>query len=79
MDRPWTELPRFEAALMKKGLQPKEFERTLLSKISKIFENEREVVDRSVKISVECVRENVCIRENESKLVCDVSIQSFLD
>ena len=52
---------------MKKGLLPKEFERTLLSKISKIFENEREVVDRSVEISVECVRKIVCIRENESK------------
>ena len=52
---------------MKKGLLPKEFERTLLSKISKIFENEREVVDRSVEISVERVRKIVCIRENESK------------
>ena len=67
MDSPWNELPPFEAALMKKGLLPKEFERTLLSKISKIFENEREVVDRSVEISVERVRKIVCIRENESK------------
>ena len=67
MDSPWTELPLFEAALTKKGLLPKEFERTLLSKISKIFENEREVVDRSVEISVERVRKIVCIRENESK------------
>lgn len=52
---------------MKKGLLPKEFERTLLSKISKIFENEGEDVDRSVEISVERVRKIVCIRENESK------------
>ena len=52
---------------MKKGLLPKEFERTLLSKISKIFENERVAVDRSVEISVERVRKIVCIRENESK------------
>lgn len=83
MDRPWTELPRFEAALMKKGLQPKEFERTLLSKISKIFENEREVVDRSVKISVECVRKNVCIQENESKpgldQRCKVALNKYVD
>ena len=67
MDSPWTELPLFEAALTKKGLQPQEFERTLHSKITRIFENEGEIVDKSVGKSVQCVRKNVCIRENESK------------
>lgn len=68
---------------MKKGLLPKEFERTLLSKISKIFENEGEVVDRSVEISVERVRKIVCIRENESKPGLDqrykVALKKYVD
>ena len=83
MDNPWTELPLFKAALTKKGLQPKEFERTLRSKIAKIFENEGEVVDRSVEISVERVRKIVCIRENESKPGLDqrykVALKKYVD
>ena len=83
MDSPWTELPLFKAALMKKGLQPKEFERTLHSKITKIFENEGEVEDKSVGKSVQRVRKNVCIRENESKPGLDqrykVALNKYVD
>ena len=83
MDNCWNKLPTFEPSLVKKGLEPHEFESILLSKISKIFEHQGAFVDDRVREAVTELKRDVCIRENRTSDTLDQrsrrAIQNYLD
>ena len=64
MDNRWNKPPEYKATLTKRGLQPEEFEKTLISKLSKIFD--RNVAeDNTISKTVNELRKKVCFRENK--------------
>ena len=83
MDNCWNKLPTFDPSLVKKGLEPHEFESILLSKISKIFEHQGAFVDDRVREAVTELKRDVCIRENRTSDTLDQrsrrAIQNYLD